>query len=126
MPTACDGAGGADFLTGGGGNDTFVFNAISDSPGGGTFDTITDFTQGQDLISLTAIDANVNLANDQAFTFVANATPGTNPGVTANSITWYQSGGNTIIQADINGDAGADITITLTGLKTMSASDFLL
>ncbi|MBX9778507.1 MAG: hypothetical protein K2Y71_29385, partial [Xanthobacteraceae bacterium] len=121
-----NGRGGADTLTGGAGNDTFAFSAASDSTTG-TVDIITDFkSQGSDLIDFSAIDADVNLANDQAFTFVANATPGVNPGVTANSITWYQSGGTTFIQADTNGDTTADLFVQLTGLKSLTAADFLL
>jgi hypothetical protein len=34
-------------------------------------------------------------------------------GVVANSVTWYESGGNTFVQADVNGDTAADFTIEL-------------
>ncbi|WBY06481.1 calcium-binding protein [Sphingomonas sp. 7/4-4] len=46
---------GANRLTGGGGNDRFVFNGL------GARDTIDDFNRG-DLIDLSAIDANGALA----------------------------------------------------------------
>ncbi len=36
-------------------------------------DDITDFTQGEDKIDLSAIDANGVLAGDQAFTFLENS-----------------------------------------------------
>jgi hypothetical protein len=50
----------------------------------------------------------------------------TRAGVVANSVTWYQSGGNTIVQLDVNGDATAEMVIVLTGIHSLSASDFLL
>jgi hypothetical protein len=43
-----------------------------------------------------------------------------------NSITWSQSGVDTIVRAEVNGDGAVDFTLTLTGLKSLSASDFLL
>lgn len=55
-----------DVLTGGKGNDIFIFKSITDTlPNLG--DIITDFTKG-DKIDLKLIDANVDLAKDQAFT----------------------------------------------------------
>ena len=44
----------------------------------------------------------------------------------ANSVTWSQSGGNTTVRADVDGDAVADLMIALTGLKSLTASEFLL
>ena len=117
-----NGRGGSDTLTGGDGNDTFVFSAVSDSPGGGTTDTITDFKNvGSDKIDFSAIDANTVAGGNDVFLF-----GGQNNLVVANSVTWFQSGGNTTVQADINGDTTADLTITLTGLKTLVITDFLL
>jgi Ca2+-binding RTX toxin-like protein len=46
-----DGGAGADELAGEGGADTFVFGT---SPGSGNVDTITDFTQGSDVIRLSS------------------------------------------------------------------------
>ncbi len=114
------GRGGADTLTGGGGNDTFVFTAVSDSAVGSS-DTITDYEVGIDVLRLTAIDANTATGGDDAFFY-----GGQSATVLANSVTWTQSGGNTIVSADVNGDAVADLTFTLTGPKTLTASDFLL
>src|SRR5262245_58605033 len=48
---------------------------------------------------LSAIDANSSKKGDQAFGF-----SGSNKEVVANSVTWSESSGNTIVQADVNGD----------------------
>ncbi|RWP80077.1 MAG: RTX toxin, partial [Mesorhizobium sp.] len=114
---------GADTLTGGLGSDTFYYGTtVSDSaPGGGNFDTITDFVHGVDKIDLSSIDAS-GTAGDQAFLF-----GGLNAATVANSITWSESGGNTIVRADITGNTAADFQITLTGIGLgLTASDFVL
>ncbi|MCZ7660304.1 MAG: cadherin domain-containing protein [Xanthobacteraceae bacterium] len=115
------GRGGADTLTGGAGTDTFVFLATGDSPGGGTSDTLTDFAVGVDKLDFAAIDANTATGGDDAFLFGGQTTA-----VQANSITWSQDGTNTIVRADVDGDAVADMTLTLSGLKALAANDFLL
>ena len=127
------GGSGSDLLTGGLGNDVFDYNAISDSGvGPGNRDVITDFQAdadalaNNDAIDLFGIDANPGTGVDDEFTFVANATPAVNPGVQANSITWYQSGGNTIVQVDNTGDTTAELEIELTGLHTLADTDFIL
>src|SRR5215470_13355724 len=52
---------------------------------------------------------------------------GNNSAVVAHSVTWYESGGNTIIQADVNGNTTADLVIVLTGVgHTLTAADFVL
>lgn len=64
---------GADTLRGGGGNDAFIFlfaDGVTPSPR----DTILDFgigttSRGDDVIDLSRIDANVNIAGNQAFVF---------------------------------------------------------
>ena len=117
------GGGGADTLTGGGGHDTFKFVAVTDSAPG-AYDTITDFQHGVDTIDLSAIDANTSVAGDQAFGFSAGQTAA----VQFNKVTWHQDTllNETIIQADNNGIGGAEIEIHLAGLKTLTASDFIL
>ena len=115
------GGSGADILTGGLDADRYVFSALGDSAPGAP-DSITDFTHGTDLIDLSAIDANTLLGGDQAFVF-----GGQNANVVPLSVTWFESGGNTIIQADVNGNTTADLMITLTGTSlNLSASDFVL
>ncbi|RWO86029.1 MAG: hypothetical protein EOQ95_23155 [Mesorhizobium sp.] len=115
---------GADTLTGGLGSDTFYYGtAVSDSaPGAGNFDTITDFVHGVDKIDLSSIDANTGSGGDQAFLF-----GGLNTATVANSITWEEVGGNTIVRVDVNGNTSADFQLTLIGLGLgLTASDFVL
>ncbi|HEX6660283.1 MAG TPA: Ig-like domain-containing protein, partial [Sphingomicrobium sp.] len=117
------GGAGADQLIGGQGNDTFVYTATSQSTPA-SHDTIFDFEEAgaQDVIDLAAIDANTAtpLTND-VFGF-----GGQTNAVVNNSVTWFQDvvHNQTIIQADNNGDGVADLTITLTGLHTLSSGDF--
>jgi hypothetical protein len=65
-----------------------------------TADVITDFTQG-DVIDLTAINVPFN-AVDGSFAF-----SGLNSDVVANSITWYENSGDTIVQLYNTGDTNA-------------------
>ena len=115
----------ADTLTGGPGNDTFVLAAVADSIPAAP-DIITDFFHGQDKFDFSAIDANTSsskaVKGDQAFHFA-----GQNADVVANGVSWFESGSNTIVQADVSGDATADLTITLLGINHhLTASDFIL
>jgi Ca2+-binding RTX toxin-like protein len=128
---------GADNMTGGLGNDIFIYGStlvgsgststLADSgPTVATRDRITDFVHLSDVINLSAIDARTqpgsgNFGNN-AFNFVAAQ----NAGVVANSVTWSQSGGDTIIRGDLNGNTTADFQIVLTGVHTLTAQDFVL
>jgi VCBS repeat-containing protein len=112
---------GKDALTGGLGADSFVFIAAGNSPAGAGRDVIVDFLSGSDDIDLTAMDANSSASFDQAFQW-----GGMSSSTVANSITWSQSGSDTIIRGDLNGDTTADFEIQLTGLHTLDASDFFL
>ena len=100
-----------------------MFAATADSRPN-TLDVIADFVHGVDSIDLTGIDANtLNKAKgDQAFVF-----GGQNAIVAANTVTWFEQGGNTFVQADVNGDAKADFAVELLGINhNLTASDFLL
>jgi len=116
------GGGGRDLLTGGAGNDSFVYQALSDSGvTGATRDIIYDFTQGQDLIDLAAIDA-ITGGGDDAFTFIGNSAFSN----TAGELRYETSGGYTIISMDVNGDGVADSQITLVGNIPLTGVDFWL
>jgi len=122
------GGGGADTLSGGAGPDIFRFTALSDSAPGAA-DLIQDFSSRSmvgkalaDRIDLSAIDANVNKAGDQAFTLVSKFT-----GHAGQLYSSYDSQANvTHIYMDVNGDRLADMTIDLAGQVKLTAADFLL
>ena len=116
-----NGLGGADILTGGQGSDKFVFTALAHSTPGAS-DLITDFVAGSDIFNFSTIDANTSKGGNQAFAF-----GGQNANVVANSVTWVESNGNTIVQADANGDTTADLQIVLVGTNlNLHATDFIL
>jgi Ca2+-binding RTX toxin-like protein len=115
---------GADFLSGGKGHDSFIFLSEIDSPPCQP-DTILDFESRCDKIDLSAIDANTNQTEDQAFNFVGGPTHD----VVANSVTWYYDPHScqTYIRADTDGDiATAEIEIALAGRVLLTQSDFHL
>jgi Ca2+-binding RTX toxin-like protein len=112
------GGAGRDALAGGLGNDVFLFASATDSVSGTENDKITDFVHGDDTINLVAVDANVNLAGDQAFSYVGAAAF---KGV-AGELRY--SGG--ILYGDLDGNKSVDFQITLTGAPTLTADDFLL
>ena len=118
---------GADILTGGAGKDAFLFTKTEDSNAANGIDRIVDFEPGIDKINLSGIDAKTSTPADDAFSFVAAQS-----GVQANKVTWKQfdvsgsANDYTLVQADVNGDGTADFEIRLTGLKALTASDFVL
>ena len=85
-------------------------------------DLITDFVSGSDTIDFSTIDANTSKGGNQAFAF-----GGQNANVVAHSVTWVESSGNTIVQADANGDTTADLHVVLVGINlNLHATDFIL
>jgi hypothetical protein len=78
-------------------------------------DRIEDLQSG-DIIDLSDIDANQNVAGNQAFTFVGDAAFSNVAGelrATAN-----------LVQGDVNGDGIADFQINLTQLETAPGAGF--
>jgi serralysin len=116
------GGAGLDLLTGGSGKDIFDFNLVSDSTLGATADSIKDFSRVDlDKIDLSTIDANFNLAGNQAFVFIGNdVTFNNTPGELR-----FESANN-FVSGDINGDGIADFQIELTGITLVNSSDFIL
>ena len=100
---------GSDTLTGGGGADTFLYLSVLD-----TNDFITDFLLGTDQIDLSALDANSALGGDQAFGWGGNT-------ATANSLWFEQSGTDTVLYGDTDGNAAtAEFMITLQNVSSFT------
>ena len=103
------GMGGRDVMTGGGGADRFDFRAVSDSTFA-AYDRITDL-EAQDVINLSAIDANANVAGNQAFALVSAFT-----GAGGQMTRTYSAANDfTILTMDVNGDRVGDMRIVLDG-----------
>jgi Ca2+-binding RTX toxin-like protein len=116
------GGAGADRLTGGLGKDQFVYTSLGDSAPG-AHDLIADFSRSQnDKISLSAIDANSAVGGNQAFAFIGTSAF-TN---VAGQLRYENSGGTTMIFADVNGDGVADLQIQVAPPLILVASDFIL
>lgn len=114
---------GRDVLTGNAGADRFVFESPADSVLGAATDRITDFKHAQgDKIVLSAIDADVTVAGDQAFHFIGNDLFTHSAG----ELRFAVSGGITIIGGDVNGDGVSDFNIALSGNIALMAADFVL
>lgn len=116
---------GADRLVGGAGADRFRYVNDNDSGQGTVYrDSISDFSTAQgDKIDLSPIDANPVLSGNQAFKFLTTDFTGS-----AGQVRFYfdSEAGLGIVEADINGDAVADIEIALVGVLTLAATDFIL
>lgn len=110
---------GVDEMTGGAGRDRFVFaHAKTMSPA--IKDVVTDFISRTDKIDLKKIDADTTKSGNQSFKLVTNFEG------KAGQLIIEQSGANTILSGDVNGDGTADIQIQLTGVASIVASDITL
>jgi len=115
---------GADILTGGLDADTFTFKLIAETTVASKGrDTITDFQPAEgDRIDLHFIDAKSTKNGNQVFHFIE----GDAFGHAAGELRFKQSGGDTYVFGDVNGDAKSDFAIKLDGLVTLAATDFIL
>jgi Ca2+-binding RTX toxin-like protein len=120
------GTGNVDSLFGGDGQDTFVFTGpslatLDTGIGANNRDVIEDFSA--DIIDLQQIDANVNTAGDQAFSFI-----GTNAFTAAGQVRFFADGaGNTIVEGNVDGNLGADFQIELHAFSAqLQAGNFVL
>ncbi len=113
------GGAGKDRLTGGSGNDTFVFKSLSDSTNAAP-DVIRDLSPG-DRIDLSAIDANPNNPTDQAFHLVTAL----NHHGREIALTYDAAHDRTVLQADVDGDGAADMTVWILG-DHHTFTDFIL
>ncbi|WP_439596284.1 right-handed parallel beta-helix repeat-containing protein [Falsiroseomonas sp.] len=120
------GGAGKDMLTGGAGNDRFVWSCEADCGAvTSSRDVVTDFGAG-DLIDLSGLDANLDLEGLQDFVFLGQVSSSAGAAMGAGQVSYHQYNGNTFINIGLDGDNVRDMTIELTGLKTLSASDFVL
>jgi Ca2+-binding RTX toxin-like protein len=116
------GRGGSDRLSGGLGSDIFDYNRLGDSRDGKA-DRILDFTQGQDRIDLSSIDADSALAENQMFNFIGTAAfSGTAGELRFETVTT----GKTNILADVDGDRVANMAIELDLEVSLNSADFIL
>ena len=119
---------GRDTLSGGNGTDFFKFGSVADSSLGQT-DLITDFTSfssgasNRDRIDLADIDAiSTNTSLSDTFTFIGAASFS---GV-AGELRYQSNATNTFVVGDTDGNGVADLRIQLTGVITLTSSDFYL
>ncbi|MEH2374450.1 calcium-binding protein [Nostoc sp.] len=112
---------GTDVLTGGLGNDVFKFNSVSDSTPGLSRDVIKDFVGNGNLpgdrIDLSTIDANSNIAGNQAFTFIGAAA------FSAPGQVRYSGG---ILQGNTAGNLSPEFEIQLVRTPLLVTSDIIL
>lgn len=112
---------GTDTLYGGTGNDVFKFDSVSDSQPGLLRDVIDDFVGNGilagDRIDLSTIDANLNIAGNQAFTYIGTRT------FSAPGQVRYGGG---VLQGNTAGNVTAEFEIQLTGTPLLVASDIIL
>ncbi|WP_354685131.1 VCBS domain-containing protein [Cupriavidus necator] len=102
---------GGDTLSGGSGGDVFVYHAVSDSTAAG-MDVITDFQKGADRLDLRPVLGNTGFEWG-----------GREP--TAHGAWFEQSGGNTYVYVDVDGNpATAEMVIKLNGLHDLAKTDF--
>jgi Ca2+-binding RTX toxin-like protein len=122
---------GGDYLAGSEGADIFRYTAVEESQnilinGVSQQDQIADFTQGQDKIDLSAIDANPTLAGDQAFTFISDPAHYTGDWT---GVVWETTDAKTgivTLNVSINGDAAPEMQIYMSHPYQLTASDFIL
>lgn len=121
---------GKDTMTGGLGRDTFYWRSVAESASSGTNqDIVTDFLADaasrlaltSDRISLASIDAMAATVGNNVFSYI-----GTAAFTAEGQVRAYQSGGNTIIEANTTGLTGAELTVVFNGLHTLIATDFIL
>lgn len=115
------GGAGYDVMTGGAGLDAFIFQSVTDSTPNAYRDRITDFNYRDDFIDLSAIDARVNVAGNQAFQWI-----GTGNFTNSGQLKFSWSGNDTIISANTDTDAAPEFQIALSGRYSLVGGDFVL
>jgi serralysin len=113
------GEAGVDTMTGGAGGDRFWYTLATDSGiGSGNRDVITDMTVSSDKMDLSTF------AGVLTFRAGGNGTADFAGGIV--QVAWQQSGGNTIVYVDTDGDNSTNFEIQLTGLIALTSTEFVL
>lgn len=117
------GGAGKDVLIGDDGADTFAFRELADSPAGPGRDRILDFNpRWDDVVDLSAVDADAGAPGDQAFRFV-----GREPfGEEAGELRYERVKNGLVLEGDVDGDGLADLEIFVKGPSTIFADSILL
>ncbi|WP_225768284.1 calcium-binding protein [Inquilinus sp. Marseille-Q2685] len=110
---------GTDIMTGGAGADRFLFGIDALHFG----DEITDYDRAAgDRMDLSAIDADIAEAGDQAFVFIGTAAFSQRAG----ELHYIVTGTGAQASGDVDGDGFADFKISLRGVPAVIAEDFVL
>ena len=113
---------GQDTMMGGPGDDIFAFRSIVESGGLSTQrDHIEDFTQGDDRIVMSVIDADTTTPGNQHFNFIATA----QFSGTAGELRYFKLSAKTVVLADVNGNKVADFSLEFEQRMDLVAGDFL-
>jgi Ca2+-binding RTX toxin-like protein len=117
-----NGGAGRDDLYGGSGGDSFVWWDTSETGvTRGSADAVHDFNRTQgDVIDLSAIDANIHAAGNQAFSFIGTAAFTGTPG----EIRYYHFGGDTYVEMQVSLLTDVEGVIRLDGIHNPTAGWF--
>jgi Ca2+-binding RTX toxin-like protein len=117
------GGANADWFFGADGADQFMFVNLAEFGSGFPLDLIWDFDSAQaDKIALGLLDADLNAAGDQAFTFLGAG------GFTAHAgeLNYILIPGVLLVRGDVTGDGAADFSFGVLGVAALTATDFVL
>ncbi|MFM5949167.1 MAG: M10 family metallopeptidase C-terminal domain-containing protein, partial [Novosphingobium sp.] len=117
------GLSGADNLTGGAGADQFRYLFAGDSTLAAQ-DRILDFINGSDKLDFRTLDADLVAPGRQTISFIGTSAFAVNGTAQAR---YVDSGADTLVQIDLNGDGAADMQIVLVGHagQALAGTDFL-